>query len=76
MIWLEIVVSCIMGFIGGYLMLRGKKIQEPKMILWGAALIVLSYLLFAGWGKDDDSKELLKKLMPPTPTEQQLQQQP
>jgi len=64
MIWLNITVSTIMGLVGGYMMLRGKKIQQPKMILWGAALIVLSYLLFAGWGKDDSSNIDIKKLMP------------
>jgi hypothetical protein len=74
MIWLETGLSFIMGTIGAYLMYRGKRIQEPKMILWGGVLIVLSYLLFAGWGKDDDSKDVLKKLMPPTPTDQQQQQ--
>jgi hypothetical protein len=67
MFWLEAVLSILMGTIGAYLMYRGKKIQEPKMIIWGGVLIVLSYFLFSSGGKDDDvSKAALKNLMPPT----------
>ncbi len=65
MIWLETAASFIMGTIGTYMLIRGKKIQQPKMMLWGAVLLVLSYFLFAGWGKDDDpSKAVLKVLVP------------
>jgi hypothetical protein len=71
MIWLETAASFIMGTIGTYLLYRGKKTQEPKMMLWGGVLIVLSYLLFSGWGKDDDSKAVLQKLMPGTTDQQQ-----
>ena len=74
MAWVEFVVSSIMGTVGGYLLYRGKKIQEPKLMLWGAALIVLSYYLFSLGGKDDDTKAALKAFMPPASTEQQLPQ--
>jgi hypothetical protein len=39
--------SLVVGLIGGYLLYRGKKTQSPKMMLWGAVLIVLSYYLFS-----------------------------
>ena len=72
MFWIEAVLSILMGTIGGYLMYRGKKIQEPKMIIWGGVLIVLSYFLFSSGGKDDDvSKTALKNLIPPTADQQQ-----
>jgi hypothetical protein len=73
MIWLETIASFIMGTVGMYLLYRGKKIQEPKLMLWGAALIILSYFAFSWGGDDADSKAVLKQLMPsttPTITEQ------
>ena len=74
MIWLETAASFIMGTIGTYMLYRGKKIQEPKMMLWGAVLIVLSYFLFSGWGgNDDDTKAVLKKMIPGT-SDQQIPQ--
>jgi len=63
MFWIETILSLIMGTIGTYMLYRGKKIMEPKMMLWGGVLIVLSYFLFSGWGKDDDSKVVLQKIM-------------
>jgi hypothetical protein len=74
MVWLETIASFIMGTIGMYLLYRGKKIQEPKLMLWGAALIVLSYFAFSIGGNDTDPKTTLKELMPsvtPTVTDQQ-----
>jgi hypothetical protein len=63
MFWVETILSLIMGTMGTYMLYRGKKIMEPKMMLWGGVLIVLSYFLFSGGGKDDDSKAVLKKIM-------------
>jgi hypothetical protein len=75
MFWVELVVSSIMGTIGAYFLYRGKKIQEPKMMLWGAVLIVLSYFLFsAGGGKDDSTKNALKILMPGVAGQEQMEQ--
>jgi hypothetical protein len=73
MMWLEFVASSLMGVVGGYLLYRGKKIQEPKLMLWGAVLIVLSYYLFSLGGKDDDTKAALKAFLPAS-TDQQLPQ--
>jgi len=73
MVWLETALSFIMGIVGAYLMYRGKKIQEPKMIIWGGVLIVLSYFVFSGTSNDDASKAVLKTMMPPA-TDQQPQQ--
>jgi predicted tellurium resistance membrane protein TerC len=64
MIWLEMAASFIMGTIGFYMMLRGKKIQDHKMIIWGGVIMVLSYLLFSWGGNDESSKAVLNKLMP------------
>ncbi len=64
MFWLETALSVLMGTIGGYLLYRGKKIQEPKMMLWGGVLIVLSYFLFSGGSNDEDSKKMVNTLMP------------
>jgi len=73
MFWLETAASFIMGTIGAYLMYRGKKIQNVKMIVWGGILIVLSYLLFSGGGSDESSKAVIKTLVPPAEqTPQQL----
>lgn len=74
MIWLETALSFAMGTIGGYLLYRGKKIQNPKMMLWGGVLIVLSYFLFSGWGGDEASTVDIKKLMPQASETQQPQQ--
>ena len=75
MIWLETASSFIMGTIGAYMMYRGKKIQDSKMIIWGGVLIVLSYFLFSWGGNDESSKAVLNKLMP-TATEPPQPQQP
>jgi ammonia channel protein AmtB len=65
MFWVEAIISTLMGTIGGYLMYRGKKIQEPKMILWGGVLIVLSYFLFSAGSKDDaTTKAALNMVIP------------
>ena len=73
MMWLEFVASSLMGAVGGYLLYRGKKIEEPKLMLWGAVLIVLSYYLFSLGGQDDDTKAAIKAFMPQG-TEQQIPQ--
>jgi hypothetical protein len=41
------IASIAVGTIGAYLLYRGKKIAEPKMMIWGGVLIVLSYWLFS-----------------------------
>ncbi|HVM33362.1 MAG TPA: hypothetical protein VMU88_09535 [bacterium] len=66
MVWVEGILSILMGTIGAYLMYRGKKIQQPKMILWGGVLIVLSYFLFSAGGKDDDASKAALKMMVPS----------
>jgi hypothetical protein len=73
MMWLEFAISSIMGLVGSYLLYRGKKIEEPKLMLWGAVLIILSYYLFSLGGKDEDTKAALKAFMPQD-TEQQMPQ--
>jgi len=78
MIWLETAASILMGTIGGYMMYRGKKIQQPKMIIWSGVLILLSWWLFSsGDGKDDDAtKAALNTIMPGAVDQSQTQVQP
>jgi hypothetical protein len=75
MFWLECFLSLAMGTIGAYLLYRGKKIMEPKLMLWGGALIVLSYVLFSGGGKDDHTANALKDMLG-VPEQQQPQPAP
>jgi len=73
MMILETIASFIMGTIGTFMLIRGKKKGEPKLMIWGGILIVASYFLFSGWGgKDDSSKALMNNLMQVTPSQQQL----
>ena len=63
----EMVVSSIIGILGGYYMYRGKKTQNVKMILWGAAMVVASYFLFSGGGSDKATEDTMKRMMQVTP---------
>ena len=47
-------------------MWRGKKTMQPKMILWGGILIVLSYWIFSIGGNDEVSKEAIKSIISTT----------
>jgi hypothetical protein len=76
MFWVECFLSLAMGTIGVYLLYRGKKTMEPKLMLWGGALILLSYLLFSGGGKDDESQKILKDVISGTLPQQQQPQIP
>ncbi len=67
----SILASTVVGLLGGYFMYRGKKTQNVKMILWGAAMVVASYFLFSGGGNDKASQDALKNLMQITPGAQQ-----
>ncbi len=71
MMLFKILASTVVGLLGGYYMYRGKKTQNFKMILWGAVLIILSYVVFSGGGNDQDSKAMLNTLMQTTPGQQQ-----
>jgi len=65
------VVSSIVGILGGYYMYRGKKTQNVKMILWGAAMVVASYFLFSGGGSDKATEDAVKNMMQVAPNQQQ-----
>lgn len=43
---LKTLASFIMGVIGFYMLIRGKKTANPNMMVWGGVLLVLSYWLF------------------------------
>ncbi len=58
--------SFLMGTIGAWMMWRGKKTMQPKMILWGGILIVLSYWIFSIGGNDEVSKEAIKSIISTT----------
>ena len=76
MFWVETALSILMGTIGAYMLYRGKKTMEPKMMIWGGVLIVLSYFLFSGGSNNDDSKAMLKNLMTGSTGQPQQQDQP
>jgi len=61
------VVSSIIGILGGYYMYRGKKTQNVKMILWGAGMVIASYFLFSGGGSDKATEDAVKSMMQVTP---------
>jgi hypothetical protein len=74
MFWLEAIISFFMGTLGGYYMYRGRKIQNPKMIIWGGVMIVLSYFLFSSGSKDDDASKAALKILAPGTTADQPQE--
>lgn len=43
---MKLIASCVMGSVGFFMLLRGKKIANPSMMVWGGVLMVLSYWLF------------------------------
>jgi hypothetical protein len=72
MILLETVASFIVGTIGTFMLIRGKKKADTKLMIWGGVLIVASYFLFSGWGgNDDSSKAVINNLIQATPGQQQ-----
>jgi hypothetical protein len=72
MMLLETVASFIVGTIGTFMLIRGKKKADTKLMIWGGVLIVASYFLFSGWGgNDDSSKAVINNLMQATPGQQQ-----
>jgi hypothetical protein len=38
--------SLIVGTVGLFMLIRGRKIQSTRLMIWGAVLLLLSYLLF------------------------------
>jgi len=62
----KILASTVMGIVGGYMMYRGKKIMNVKMMIWGGALVVLSYFAFSLGGDDKEASDALKKMIPVT----------
>ena len=73
MMWFEFGFSTLLGAIGSYLLYRGKKISDPKLMIWGAILIILSYFLFSGGSKDDDASKAAMKMFGTPPSTDQTQ---
>lgn len=71
MLMFKILVSLIVGLLGGYYFWRGIKTQNTKMILVGIALTIASYFVFSGGDSDQDTKALMNNLMQTTPNPQQ-----
>lgn len=70
MVLVQMVVSSIIGILGGYYMYRGKKTQNVKMILWGAAMVIASYFFFSGGSSDKATEDAVKNMMQVTPVQQ------
>lgn len=69
----KLIVSILLGIIGPWMMWRGKKLMDTKMIVWGGILIVLSYFLFSGGsGNDNLTKAAIQTMMPPASSQTQL----
>ncbi|HJT23699.1 MAG TPA: hypothetical protein VJ873_03940 [bacterium] len=66
----QMMISSVIGMLGGYYMYRGKKTQNVKMILWGAAMVIASYFLFSGSSSDKATQDALKNMMQVTPVQQ------
>jgi hypothetical protein len=43
----ELLGSLVVGAIGLFMLLRGKKTADTRQMVWGGILLVLSYLLFS-----------------------------
>jgi len=39
--------SLIVGTAGLFMLLRGKRTSDPRLMIWGGVLLVASYLLFS-----------------------------
>ena len=42
----RLLASVILGTLGLYFLYRGKKTESPRLMIWGAGLLVLSYLVY------------------------------
>jgi len=71
---LKTFISFLLGTVGAWMMWRGKKIMNTRMIVWGGVLIVLSYWMFSfSWGGGKEmTAEDIKKLMPKTSDQPQI----
>jgi hypothetical protein len=60
----KILISLVLGILGPWMMWRGKKTMDTKMIIWGALLLVASYFIFSGSDDDKMTKNTLNAMMP------------
>ncbi len=60
----KILVSLVLGILGPWMMWRGKKNMDTKMIIWGAVLLVASYFIFSGSDDDKTTKAALNTVLP------------
>lgn len=67
MLMFKILVSLVVGLLGGYYFWRGIKTQNTKMILLGIGLTIASYFVFSGGGNDDVTKTMLNNMIQSTP---------
>lgn len=74
MVVVKLIFSILLGIIGPWMMWRGKKLMDTKMIVWGGILIVLSYFLFSGGGNGSDNltKAAIQTMMPPDASQTQI----
>ena len=60
----KILISLVLGILGPWMMWRGKKTMDTKMIIWGALLLVASYFIFSGSDDDKMTINTLNAMMP------------
>lgn len=62
---LKTLISFVMGTFGAWMLWRGRKKMDVKMMLWGGALIVLSYFVFSGGSEDKEATKALLNMAHP-----------
>jgi hypothetical protein len=60
----KILISLVLGILGPWMMWRGKKTMNTKLIIWGAVLLVASYMVFSGSDDDKTTKAMLNTIAP------------
>jgi hypothetical protein len=73
MLFTRILASLVVGFLGTYYFMRGKKSGDIKLIFLGIGLTVLSFVIWGLFDSDDVTKGALNSMMPAA-SDQQLPQ--
>jgi hypothetical protein len=73
MLFTRILASLVVGFLGTYYFMRGKKAGDIKLIFLGIGLTVLSFVIWGLFDSDDVTKGALKSMLPAA-SDQQLPQ--
>ena len=70
MLFTRILASLVIGLLGTYYFMRGKKSGDMKLMMLGLGLTALSYVVWGLFDSDDMTKGALKNMMPQPNIEQ------